>query len=67
MSIPVRDDAALVELIAKVSGGGATISQEQWIAYMCVQQTRAGGEGKMAPVSALLAQQGTRRDEPWRW
>lgn len=34
MSIPVRDDAALVELIAKVSGGAATISQEQWIAYM---------------------------------
>ena len=63
MSIPVRDDAALVELIAKVSGGGATISQEQWIAYMCVEQTRAGGDGKRECMRGWLgmARGGTSR------
>jgi len=33
MSIPVKDDAALDALMAKVAGGASTISLDQWIKY----------------------------------
>jgi len=34
MSIPVKDDAALVALISQVSGGGSTVTEAQYIQYL---------------------------------
>jgi len=39
MSVPVKDEAALTVLLAKVTGGAATVSLDQWIAYLTELKT----------------------------